>query len=294
VRQALAGYVWLLPWLVVLGTALDGRAGVPRTEPPLAQRVALADCVAVGKVTALEEQTVDAFPLLKVRGAKKVPYRIALVTIQSLIVGPKDLPEVRVGFLLPPEPGRVVPPGYRRMAQVNLTVNQEGCFFLRKHPEEPFYVAQASYDFLDKAKSKDFDQLATQVRRHARLLENPDAGLRSKEADDRLATAATLIFRYRSPVYVYTRSPKTEPIDAGQSRLILAALAESPWTEKDAESQTGRLRLFLRLGLTEADGWTQPASPKDTPAAALKWLRENGATYRIQRYIPENKTSDTE
>src|SRR5262249_35221454 len=148
-----------------------------------------------------------------------------LVSIQSLIVGPKDLHELRVGFLLPPEPGRAVPPGYRRMAQVNLTVDQVGCFFLRKHPEEPFYVAQASYDFLDKAKSKDFDRLVTQIRHQARLLANPDAGLRSKEADDRLTTAAMLIFRYRTLIYVYSGPPKTEAIDAGQSRLILATLA---------------------------------------------------------------------
>ena len=48
--------------------------------------------------------------------------------------------------------------------------------------------------------------------------------------------------------------------------------------------------LFLWLGLTEADGWTEPRSPKEYPAAAQAWLRANAATYRIQRYVPEEKS----
>ncbi len=71
------------------------------------------------------------------------------------------------------------------------------------------------------------------------------------------------------------------------SKLILAALAEGPWTEEDSQSQVGRLRLFLRLGLTDKDGWLQPRSMEEMPAAAQKWLRDHAAAYRIQRYVPE-------
>jgi tetratricopeptide (TPR) repeat protein len=45
--------------------------------------------------------------------------------------------------------------------------------------------------------------------------------------------------------------------------------------------------LFLRLDLTEDDGWTPPRRLPDVAAAAEKWLADHAATYRIRRYVPE-------
>src|SRR5438132_9092182 len=214
----------LLAFLQLLMTGVAW-AVVPVTKPPVAQRVALADCVVVGKVKALEAQLVEAAPLLKIRGVDKLPYQVAVAKVESVIIGPKELKEVRIAYV-PPQSAKGA---FRRFAQVELSVDQEGCFFVRKHPDESFYVAQASYDLTDKAKEKDFAKELETAKRCAKLLENPMAGLKAKDAGDRQLTAALLLYRYRTPTAVYTGKPKTEPIDAEQSRLILAAIAEGDW-----------------------------------------------------------------
>jgi hypothetical protein len=156
---------------------------------------------------------------------------------------------------------------------------------LRKHPDEPFWVIQADYDMLDKGRDKDFERRLTLVRRCGKLLEDVEAGLRASDVEDRLLTAGMLILRYRTPQHVYRGTPKTEPIDAGQSRRILAVLAEGEWTEKDLRDPMGRLRLLSRLSLTNRDGWKPVRSDKEAAEAAQAWLRANASTYRIRRYV---------
>jgi hypothetical protein len=92
-----------------------------------------------------------------------------------------------------------------------------------------------------------------------------------------------LVVRYRTPRAVHGAEPRTAPIAAGQSRLILEALAEADWTRADEHRP---LALFLRLGLTKKDGWVVPGELKLVAPAARKWLRENAPTYRIRRYAP--------
>src|SRR5262249_35134587 len=144
--------------LALLGLFVTGTgapAVVPVTRPPVPQRVALADCVVAGSVTELETKLVEAAPLLKIPGVGKIPFQIAVLKVDSIIVGPNGQKELRVGYVPPHAGGKGVSPGFRRFAQVELSVGTDGVFFLRKHPEESFYVAQASYDVLDK-KDKDF------------------------------------------------------------------------------------------------------------------------------------------
>ena len=45
--------------------------------------------------------------------------------------------------------------------------------------------------------------------------------------------------------------------------------------------------MFYRLGVTAADGWTQPKDFKQFPEAAKKWLTDNADKYRIQRFVRE-------
>jgi hypothetical protein len=260
---------------------------VPVSAPPLPQRVALADLVVVGKVQALEKELVKGSPVLEVPGVQhQVPYRIANLAIRTVLVGPPDLTKVQAAFI---PAGEDLPRGVRKLVQVQLTVNQDGCFFLRKHPREPFYVAQVAYDVLDRGKMKEFDKELALVKRCAGLLKDPDAGLKAKDAEDRLLTAAMLIFRYRTPLWVYTGKPKTEPIDAEQSKLILKTLAEGDWTVQEGPAPLQPLALFLRLGLTEDDDWEPPTKLKEFAGAAQKWLHDKGRTYRLQRYVPEDK-----
>jgi hypothetical protein len=262
-------------------------AVVPLTAPPIPKRVALADLVLVGKVTAVEDNLVDASPLMKIPGVStKVSYRVAVVTLDAaLLGGKKDQTKIRVGVFQPAKkPGEDRP---ARSPKVQFALDQEGCFFLRKHPDEAFYVVQEPRDFLDKAKTKDYDKELALANKCAQLLANPDAALEAKEGDDRLLAAGMLIFRCRTPLVVYTREPKTEAIGAALSKRILTVLAEADWTEKTLPSAMAPVSLFLYMGLTEKDGWHAPENVKALPDAARAWLRKNATEFRIQRYVAE-------
>jgi hypothetical protein len=259
---------------------------VPLTAPPLPARVALADLIALGKVTAIEDEVVEAAPLVKIPGVtKKVPFRIAVVSIQAPIMGADKLERVRVAFTPAPANSTTVRGG-GRLAIVRLAAGDEGCFFLRKHSDEPFYVASAAYDFLAKDKSKEFDKEIAQVKRCVRLLNDTKKGFASKEADDRLLTAALLIYRYRTPRYVYLGKPRTEPIPADESKHILTTLSEAEWDPKEVSADGKPMSLFLRLGLTREDGWELPAELPRVLPTAKKWLHDHAAEYRIQRFLP--------
>ena len=280
-------------FLIVMVIALltgQSRGIVPLAEPPIPQRVALADLVVVGKVTALEPDLVDATPLLKIPRVGKIPYQIAVVSVQTPILGLKTPGELRVGYVVLPSATKESQVKYRRLARLKLALGQEGCFFLTKHSEESFYVAQAAYEFLDQSKTKDYAKKLSEIKHCAELLRDPDAGLQSKASADRLLTAAMLVFKYRTARFVYTGKPTTAPIDPEQSRRILAALAEAEWKEDEAPLELSPFSLFMRLDLTPEDGWAPPPSVPGQISAAKKWLRENESTYRIQKYVPEGKS----
>jgi hypothetical protein len=275
--------VFLLAYAALLAGNPSVRAVVPLTKPPIPQRVASADCVVLGKVKSLEPKLVHAAPPLKVRGVDTIPYQMAVLTVQSALIDAKDQREIRVGYVPPPSKGGSA--RFRRYAQVELAVDQEGCFFLQKHPDDAFYLLQASYNLLDRASEKNYESDLGAARHGALLLQDPDNGLKAEKLTDRRLTAAMLLFRYRTPRYVYTGAPTTEPIDAAQSKLILETLLECDWSETESPSPMAGLNLFLRLGLTQEDGWIAPQAASEYPAAAQKWLRRHGGTYRIQRYV---------
>jgi hypothetical protein len=268
-------------------------AVIPLSWPHLAERVALADAVVVAKVDELKEDLVYAFPILKIPGAKKMSFQIADLSVRGVIAGPKEWwasktrPTLQAGYIVARARNGEDLSRFRRLATVKLAAGEEGCFFLRRHPEEPFWVLQNAYDVIDKAKAKDYDKDIALVKGCAGLLKDTKAGLQAKEKEDRLLTAAMLISRYRIPQYIYTGKPKTMAIDAEESRRILAILLEGDWSEERASDQLAPLALFLRLDLTEEDGWSPPKDPKEYASAAQRWLRENSGQYRIQRYVAE-------
>src|SRR5260370_36665420 len=97
---------------------------VPLAEPSLPHRVALADLVVIGKVTALETDLVDAAPLLKIPRLSKIPYQIAVVTVQTPILGAKTPAQVRVGYVVLPSNTKESGAKYRRLARVKLSGGQ--------------------------------------------------------------------------------------------------------------------------------------------------------------------------
>lgn len=246
-------------------------------------RVVNSDAVIVGRVVALEPQDVKV---------DNVAYRIAIVKIAQPLRGAKDAKTLRIGFIPPPmnlgKPGGPIirGPGFRG---VQLQVGNDGLFLLKKHAKENFYTlgGPAGY-FISSENNKTFDKEVQAVKNVTRLMENPQAGLKSKDNDERLLAAAILIEKYRT--FRGAGKAKQEPIDANESKQIMHALADADW---QAPVNVGGMRpnpqqLFGRLGVTQNDGW-RPQPGANFQAAARAWVREHADSYRIQRFVNEAK-----
>jgi hypothetical protein len=266
----------ILPACLALAALLApvvARADSTLTPAPIPDRVARAACIVVGKVTGFGDRAVNANPYYAPDGPK-ADHQVAVVKVESMLLGDAKLKDTRIGF---------VPAGPRRAFYFNLTVDEEACYFLTPHPTESFFVLPMYYDRLLKKGNANFDKEMDLVKRCVKLLADPVASLKSKNAEDRSLTAAMLVIRYR------TRPPgtkvKTDLVSAEESKLILQALADGDWTDSGLSSQMGPGAMFFRLGLTERDGWTTPPNLRDVTAAAKKWIKENAGKYRIQRFV---------
>jgi hypothetical protein len=264
---------------------------------PISQRVATADCIVVGKVVGFGDRTVSvpAFP-----GAKdKQEYQIAIVKIETNILGAKGRKEIRVGFLPPPAPagGGVRPPIRRPVRSVTFTLDQEACLFLTKHHAGDFYTASAYFSAINKQGNANFGKDVEEAQRCAKLLADAKAGLEAKEKADRLLTAGMLVAHYRQR-RPSAGAPKTRPIDAELSKKILQTLADADWNVRPARPgpfQMTPQTIFAQLNLTAKDGWTPPKDYKQLPEKAKEWCKDHADKYVIQRFVyekPEKQKSD--
>jgi hypothetical protein len=172
------------------------------------------------------------------------------------------------------------------------TTGQECLFYLRKHHDESFYIAPMDYVWLPIDKREDsYAKDLELTRRCVKLWEDPMAGLKAKDAEDRLLSAGMLITRYRH-YQLGICGPETEPIPADESKLILNILADADWPTKLAPGSSIPFEatpgwLFSQLDVSFKDGWTSPDG--DTAvlyAAAKQWVKAHANTYRIQRFVP--------
>jgi hypothetical protein len=255
---------------------------------PGIERIALADAIIIGRVTAMEPVDID---VSNTPGSvAKTKHRVAVVSVTETILGKKETKTLRVGFVPLDEKAtpRRYPPIHFRLA-----LGQEGLMYLRKHPTENLYVGSMEYDFIAyqavnlvaPAGALIYQDELKHTRHIVKLIQDPLAGLQAKEPTDRYVTAAHLVLRYRTP-----RIPqaKTEPISAEESRLILSAIVDQDWKRQMAPPS--HWVTFTRLSLTERDGWKAPKQIKDISDlhnAVQAWYREHGKTYRIQRFVAE-------
>jgi hypothetical protein len=258
---------------------------------PIPLRVAHADVVVVGKVTKIEDKLVSApaFP-----GAKDtVGYQIAVVKVDDPVLNAKGLKEVRVGFVPPPAPGggpgpRLIGPRFRG---ITLVEDEEACLLLTKHFDGDFYIMSGPYDAIKKANNANYEKDLEEAKKAAKLLADPLANLKGKEADDRFQVAAMLIERYRTTKLPAGNPPKQEAIDAAESKLILEALRDADWAPP--KPTPGRffvltpVNTFFRLNLTKDDNWSPPKDGTRIGEAAQAWLKENADTYRIKKFVAE-------
>jgi hypothetical protein len=262
--------------LAFLASALELAAGsIPADALPIPNRVATAEMIVVGRVTLIEDQNVMVAPF---PGAKnKTEYKVAVVTVGDALVAPKGTKMVRLGFVPIPPGVAISPPPFQA------TVGQEGCFLLSKHAVGDFQVPAGQLGFIDK-KSATFDKDVALIKRCTKILQDANASLKAKDAEDRFLAAAMLVARYRTP---RSPNPKTEPVEAEQSKLILQALASADWTPKKDFTQLSPLMVLHRLPLTKDDGWMPPKDAKEYAAYAQRWLKDHADSYRIPRFVTE-------
>jgi hypothetical protein len=259
--------IYSLAVTVTALTAIPAAAKVI-APAPVYDRVARADVIVAGKVDSIEEKNV-VLP-------DKSEMQIAVVKISDPILNAKGLTHIRVGF----HPG-----DNPRFPHLKLTAGQEVCLFLTQKTGQTFYVAPMYFDVVDK-KGGNYEKEVAEAQRCAKLLADADASLKSKDADERLLTLSMLLTRYGTPKEGQT---KREAIDAGQSKLILQALADADWGKQQQYGQPSPQAAFARLGLTQKEGWTPPADFKEFPEAAKKWLKDNAEKHKIQKYVAEKQ-----
>ncbi len=268
-----------LALLATTATAPAQNGGaVPPAPIPL--RVVHADAVVVGKLGKVEEKNVSATPIA---GAKaKVDFQVLELQVGEGLRGATKGDMIRFGFV----PQHAGPEG-----AVAYRTGQEYLFFLNKHHHQPFYMAPFDYVPIDK-RNDSYARALVLTRRCVKLLVDPQAGLKGKDAGDRLLTAGLLISRYR----MYRPGlygPETEPIPADESKLILNILADADWSTQVAPGSSFHLELtpgwlFSQLDVTFKDGWTAPDGGGYAVlyAAAKQWVKAHANTYRIQRLVP--------
>jgi hypothetical protein len=270
------------------------------------QRAVNADTVVVGKVTAIEKETVEAPPF---PGApNKVQYQVAVVQVQAPLAGANNLTHLKVGFIPPPKPapaaGDAPQPAVRPirprpgLALPELKEGQEYVFFLVKHPDAGFYVMPSMSPPISATGDEAKKDIAA-VKKVLAAVADPMKALKADKPEDRAFAAEVLIAKYRSyPDLGGEADP--QPIPADESKLILKGLAEGDWTKLDRTGPNG-MQAFYMLGLSEQDGWVPPkpvpAQPGRPPVnfnsvtkdAFVKWLAGPGQDYRVKRLVPRKK-----
>jgi hypothetical protein len=278
------------PTLALLAGLLTASPGLAQVvaEMPIPLRLAIADVVVVGKVAAVSAK-VDAQGL-----------RIATVDLDQTLTGKTANKKIEVGIRVSKEVkvkgigggGLIIRP----LPTVQLTPGQEVVLFLPREPgKKELFLVQLDSQVITKKEKTEFAAVIAEVKKLARLLDDPQAGLKSKKASERVLTATMLIARYRSS---RGGSTKTEPIPADESKRILLALAEADWDKRDPKTfAMSPKQLFSRLGLTIRDGWTPPDDPNQFAEEAKKWLTDNAGKFRLQRFVwpsSEDKNSGKE
>jgi hypothetical protein len=270
----------------------DGPTALVLIAPsPISDRVARSTTIVTGKVTSIEEKSVKAtsFP-----GADdKVEYLIAVVKIDDAVLGAKGLTHVKVGFMAPQAggPGRPIRPGLGR-GQAKLEKDQEVLLFLTPHHNGEFETMQAYFSVVDK-KADTYEKDVEAAKKYVKLLAEPEKGLKSKDATERLETASMLVAKFRTAP-PSKNGPKEAPIDADLSKLIMNALADADWTPPKPGGPRGNFQLmpvnvFFQLGVNEKDGWKPPQDGTKFNEYVETWVKENKDKYRIKQFVAEKE-----
>ncbi len=292
----------LLCWTVlgITSAAKVAHAGAPAPPPPLTERFLAADAVVLGKVTAIEKDTVEV--ALDKDGKQKQTFHLAVVKIETNFAGADKLTHLKIGYVkpvvdpkLPPHfAGRGLPYGIPPAPG-----NTDAVFFLQKHEKGGFHVISPLYGLISSDTPHGKTEI-TKIKLLGEAMTDPMKTLKSDKAEVRATAATVLITKYSIQRFSApgTVDAKIEPIDAEESKLILKGLAEGDWALRP-HGLTEAFRAFQLLNLNEKDGWKAPAIPQPKPGqppadfglltqeAFVKWLDGAGKDYVIKKYVPK-------
>jgi hypothetical protein len=263
--------------------ALPARADrmAPIAKPT--ERALRSPVVVVGKVTAIEKDPVDE--ALYPGAPQKVPHKIAVVKVETNLVGAENVTHLKVGFVPAGAGGR------RGPENPDLKEGEEWLFFLTPHHSGSF---QAIPYLTPPVNSTDgtFKADVEAVKNILAVVADPAKAFKAEKAEDRFAAAIAIIYKLRTPPTWSAKGYEPVALTADESRPILKALAEGSWkATRTSDDGLGGYASFARLALTEADGWKPPAVQagqdffEQTRQAYAKWLDGPGKDYRIKKYV---------
>jgi hypothetical protein len=265
---------WLLVAVAVVGVSTaQARIAMP---PPGPFRIINSDAVFVARVTGIEPADIEI---------DQQKYRVGVAQVTEIITGLKaGTKTVRIAF-------HVVDPNGPRLSRQpqKVDVGQQGLFMVSKLGATDMVLAPNPGYFVP-SEQPDFKNELEQAKKAGAIVTNPLTALKSKDSKEQMFGVQLLLRKYREvPPGVNPEKLKQEPIDAEESKLILNAIASADWNPqgRGGVGSVHPIQYWSQLGVTEKDGWKQPV-PFSLPAAGdavRAWVRANGDTYRIQRYV---------
>ncbi len=289
---------WLLGFLslalIVAPTPVHALMAAPKST---LQKVASSDAILVGKITAIEKETVELAPFPG--SPNKLAYKIAVVQVKTPITGTENITHVKIAFLPrpAPKPAPVPNPGLQPVPirprpgilAPELKLDDEFLFFLVKHPDGNFYAMPSLSPPL-AIEGDESKKTIENVKQITAALADPMKGLKSTKPEDRFLTAAAVLTRYRTYPDFASKGVDQEPIPAAESQLILKGLLDGDWLKVSPDGSSP-VQLFFSLGLTKNDGWVMPKPQAGMNFNALikdeftRWLEGPGKDYQIKRIV---------
>jgi hypothetical protein len=264
------------------------------------QKAAMAEAVVVGKVTSIEPDRVE---LETHPGSKeKASFQIAVVKIESAMLGAKNLTHLKVAFAPMPLEGGANP-GVRPFrpgmgGPVPLSEGQEGLFFLVPHtPGSNILKIPMGLDPVPAGAANYKDELA-KVKAFNDVLADPLKAMKAEKLADRQAAAGMLAMKYATPPLDGAPAEQV-PLDAELSKAIVATILEIDWAAPNApgDSFGSGPMLASRFGLAQGSPLgipkfvVKPGENYNTrwKQAIQEWAKANPEKVVLKKYVPKGK-----
>lgn len=278
----------LLATLVLLTPSAVARADRMGPYASPVERALRVPVVVVGKVTAIEKETVEA-PIYP-GSAQKVAHAVAVVKVESNLLGANDLTHLKVGFVTPAgEKGAGIRPG-RGPNNPELKGGQEWLFFLTKNADGNFHAIPYMMPPVE-TKADGFKEQLANVKKALAAVADPAKALKADKAEDRFDAAVAIVYKLRALPEGIRGEVENVPLTAAESRPLLKALGAGAWKAAPAAPALNGYSAFAMLGLGAADDWKAPvpAPGEDffevNRRAFNTWLDGPGKDYRVKKLV---------